>query len=112
MASPGLALFSRSYFDTETSFYFNNQNGQPPSWYNLMLVSWRIYKPMGEAYRRLYKKANVKAAGGKVTHLRKASINDAGQGGVSREHISRMSKYAADKIDTSYLYKLPPRYCT
>jgi hypothetical protein len=102
------ALFSRFYFDSETSFYFDHHDGLPPSWYNLMLVSWRTYKPMGEAYHRLYKKANVKPAGGKVTHLRKASINDAGQGGVSREHISRMSKHAADKIDTSYLSELPP----
>ncbi len=102
------ALFSWFYFDNETSFYFDNHDGMPPPWYNLMLVSWRIYKPKGEAYQRLYKIANVRLAGGKVTHLCKASINDAGQGGVSQEHISWMSKHAANKIDMSYLSERAP----
>ena len=101
-------LFSRFYFDITTSFRFDNADDTPPSWYNLMLVSWRTYGPMGQAYKRLYAKAKVKPAGGKITHLRKAAINDAGQCGASREHISRMSKHATDKIDTSYLCELPP----
>jgi hypothetical protein len=102
------AILSQFHYDTNTSFCFDNTDGRPPAWYSLYLIKWQTYKPMGKAYNSMYKAANVKKAGGKVTHLRKAAIDSAGQGGAGREDIGRMSKHAMDKIDTRYLSELPP----
>ena len=94
-------LFVSLYSDTSISF-FAGRNGRKPAWQENRIISgWAAegkagYETARKAYHRVLTACNISWA--KVTHLRKAGMDEASKEGLNDETVGSMSKHVQQKI--------------
>jgi hypothetical protein len=80
----------------DTYLHFR-QTEANPEWYSYKIVSWKSCDVQHKVYTRVYKGTSIHW--GKVTHLCKQGIDEAKQGGASREDISQQKNHEKESID-------------
>jgi len=100
-------LFHTLQTDTSMSFFVQREG--TPTWQNKRIMQkWGTGKAGYEAARQSYTKV-TRACGinwCKVTHLRKAGMDEASKGGVEERAISSMSKHASGEKVSCYVTEL------